>query len=572
MNSAAPITPARIYQEDLMPVWQIALQKLLEIAIQIIVPLGITLAAFALGAGPILLTFTAICTTFATAFLFARRTPELAEEMPDVQPFTLKLSTPSKAVVADSIVSTPAMIDITLRGVRNISRNCWINSLAQLAQVDVPMRDWVRRSPTLIEGFFSALFLDPKLLFTPEELALVPSKGIARASEAPKGADQMELLKWCWKIPEFIRLEPMLDEASITDEFLAEFPEEERLQRGENARACIRSLSAEIEKMSLADRDLFKEKLTDVQALYYLLGNLMEDPAFELDGELSDEDRPIWQHWSKLFRTIRALEPNERVRLLRYLRILQTFEYNTREAYLILLNEWNQFYVKQREGQGDSQNLRLAFSLLTDLISRDPGKSDDPTVAFPILCDLLPPEMKVETVHNRTWNGLGVRSTQSPRNEMGYISLAFPKEGGDVASDIESMLAHHFDPPAGDQKLRVDKVEHTLEKEELRYVEAPPALWLHLKRFNREENNKISSAVAVPDIAHVPLSDGSVANFELDGFIVHFGNSRKDGHYIAYIRVNSTWYEMNDAKVSPISSDALAKAKSNAYFIHYSPT
>ncbi|OHS98692.1 hypothetical protein TRFO_34848 [Tritrichomonas foetus] len=61
--------------------------------------------------------------------------------------------------------------------------------------------------------------------------------------------------------------------------------------------------------------------------------------------------------------------------------------------------------------------------------------------------------------------------------------------------------------------------------------------------------------------------------YELNGFIIHCGESAESGHYISYIRDGNHWIELNDTTVSYINQEkALEKAYNDGYLLFYRST
>ena len=83
----------------------------------------------------------------------------------------------------------------------------------------------------------------------------------------------------------------------------------------------------------------------------------------------------------------------------------------------------------------------------------------------------------------------------------------------------------------------------------------PDTVLFHLKRFNNsnmklENVLNINSKVNLPGIGVCPVGE----EYRLRSIICHNGNSR-NGHYFTFIKFNSTWHKMDDARCSEISQN-----------------
>lgn len=122
------------------------------------------------------------------------------------------------------------------------------------------------------------------------------------------------------------------------------------------------------------------------------------------------------------------------------------------------------------------------------------------------------------------------------------------------------------------------------------FAKLPPALCLHLKRFDSITNKKISDPVSFPAVLdmgpYLPHwreieqtsiftktkeKDAHVMNpsvlYDLCGVINHTG-SLFQGHYVANVKVDQDWYSCNDNEVHCISEETALKGD-EAYMLFY---
>nr|VZI12187.1 unnamed protein product [Spirometra erinaceieuropaei] len=123
---------------------------------------------------------------------------------------------------------------------------------------------------------------------------------------------------------------------------------------------------------------------------------------------------------------------------------------------------------------------------------------------------------------------------------------------------------------------RCAKLSNGLMHSEL--IRLPEVLCLHLKRFRNDSHSlsKISSSVTFPlhrlDLSsylHPSCSD-KVTTYDLMGVICHTGGVTF-GHYYGYAlnRYTHSWYEFDDAIVSPVDESEVAALSSRAYVLVY---
>lgn len=170
------------------------------------------------------------------------------------------------------------------------------------------------------------------------------------------------------------------------------------------------------------------------------------------------------------------------------------------------------------------------------------------------------------------------------------ISFAI-QEGGFVPS-----LNVFFDSDGGGAEIkrivnREERCYHS-EQQKIRYLDAPPALWLSPKRFKytqgpdslltrvlsplfpalRGKTEKIEAPLSdTPDQWRIKLVDDSDRDYRLDAFILHVGPTAQRGHYVLYRCIEDQWHLFDNHQVIPVDLPAMRAALERSYLLHYSP-
>ncbi|KAL8287169.1 hypothetical protein RQP46_003621 [Phenoliferia psychrophenolica] len=99
---------------------------------------------------------------------------------------------------------------------------------------------------------------------------------------------------------------------------------------------------------------------------------------------------------------------------------------------------------------------------------------------------------------------------------------------------------------------------------------APEVLVCYVTRFTfvpfeagGGTSSKMKAALEFPERLTLgpPLSDDPhlKIDYELSSYVRHHGDSLERGHYVAVIRSGSTWFEMNDERVTRKSAEAVRR-------------
>lgn len=153
-------------------------------------------------------------------------------------------------------------------------------------------------------------------------------------------------------------------------------------------------------------------------------------------------------------------------------------------------------------------------------------------------------------------------------------SMAEPKSADEPIADeepepvhLEALLARYTSTeldPGDTDTIRARKGDlyypaAPLLKETVSLMEDPRAALIQLKRFTDPEH-KNEAPVIVPE---------ALWGLHLQAAIVHHGGSLGAGHYTSYVKVEDTWYHVNDDYVTELE-DYPAKALQGGYLFYYS--
>jgi hypothetical protein len=113
------------------------------------------------------------------------------------------------------------------------------------------------------------------------------------------------------------------------------------------------------------------------------------------------------------------------------------------------------------------------------------------------------------------------------------------------------------------------------QNQQLFFADAPRDLLIQQKRFYREPNGtegKINDAIQAPENLSLParfVRSGENATYECDAFLEHRGVSHHGGHYVAYLKIDGSWWYISDSTVNQVSSQDASKAMAHSYIVHY---
>jgi hypothetical protein len=277
------------------------------------------------------------------------------------------------------------------------------------------------------------------------------------------------------------------------------------------------------------------------------------------------------------------------------------------EDLLILQKPFSEFFkanddairAHQMVSAGNSQNLRIALSQVSAIIDPSSHVQIDAAEALRLVLDVLPDHFKTRIETTRLMNEAGLPPIAEPpppkEERVPFLTLALdpshPHKG------LQELLEDHCNntnnEPARYKGNDGAMHEYPVESEIVKFIDPPPFLFLHLKRFSSEKPPiswwsrflpslfpplqwravKIDTPVINPERISVTLKNGRVCQYELKSFLNHLGKDGS-GHYTSSQILNGNKFRMNDTQVSmvdPAHPEQWDEDLRHAYFLCYLP-
>ncbi|VHO03181.1 ubiquitin carboxyl-terminal hydrolase family protein [Candidatus Rhabdochlamydia sp. T3358] len=198
-----------------------------------------------------------------------------------------------------------------------------------------------------------------------------------------------------------------------------------------------------------------------------------------------------------------------------------------------------------------------------NLIDKDSTAQDDPTAFLEVFFNICKEklshvEVRFERMkYKQVGDGRIDPSIQQPENHRQF-RISINNQFNQKAS-LEELLIKHCSEVNEIEENGIN-VKYTSEDQ---YVSLPNHLIIDLFTNNRRD----ASAVCIPTNLCFPqdlLKDRHSAHtYDLEAFIVHLGETDKDGHYVAYRKVNNQWKKFDDHVVTDINENQLQQVLGN---------
>lgn len=232
-------------------------------------------------------------------------------------------------------------------------------------------------------------------------------------------------------------------------------------------------------------------------------------------------------------------------------------------------------------GHENSQNLRIVLSALSGGIDPNPNVQLDATEVSYCLLNHLPNSLKTH-IRETTRRSDGTATEREEYTPI--VSLALPK-GNSKPSMVD--LVNDYT-----REETIQPENQGLIRRSVQFVEHPPVLRCHIKRFESVSPPKSWLTKLLPDwwpgmqwrakklhtpVAFDPISlriaDGTARDYTCNTFLVHLGDSATSGHYIAYRKVmihgQPAYFQIDDHLVTQIDQQAWERASQEAYMVYY---
>ena len=247
---------------------------------------------------------------------------------------------------------------------------------------------------------------------------------------------------------------------------------------------------------------------------------------------------------------------------------------NTKEASALrqqflddpVAKEYISFLHQLKRGADHFKPILLKNIVINTLFNKSTGQQDAHELSTGLLQSLIkhpehnPFKIKLEKILTcPNCNHIGLISREKDAENMLSIEIPNPKDGG------EKTLNRCISDFTQEKKLSVDNMwrcpncNHMVQaKEQLKLLNLPQNLIIHLKRFsNRRQKKETAIKCPFQDFNIIEqLSERcdpesfSLNTYDLTGFICHRGGYGS-GHYICYVKdcITEKWYKYDDTDV-----------------------
>ncbi|KAJ3161815.1 Ubiquitin carboxyl-terminal hydrolase 25 [Geranomyces michiganensis] len=119
--------------------------------------------------------------------------------------------------------------------------------------------------------------------------------------------------------------------------------------------------------------------------------------------------------------------------------------------------------------------------------------------------------------------------------------------------------------------------DHVYAGKDVKVSELPKILLVCLVRFQHDKgkSKKLRTPVRLAEtinISEAMLTTGATANtkYNLQGFIIHQGDTMDAGHYISFVHLESGWIQLDDKRVTPVDAEtSWQQGEQDAYLLSY---
>jgi hypothetical protein len=104
------------------------------------------------------------------------------------------------------------------------------------------------------------------------------------------------------------------------------------------------------------------------------------------------------------------------------------------------------------------------------------------------------------------------------------------------------------------------------------FTEAPEAFFISLTQYdgNSEEEGLSGFRNVLQSLyLNKQKCPSAPSGYSLDGFVVHLGASSSSGHYVSFVRIENTWWKLDDQRARPVSHTEARAQMGKACLLHY---
>ena len=227
------------------------------------------------------------------------------------------------------------------------------------------------------------------------------------------------------------------------------------------------------------------------------------------------------------------------------------------------------------------EGLRRALFLLNpDIFKEDSTAQEDATEAAKVFLAVIRPHLpahyKTQLVgtlklqKNSFFSRFNKPQKQDnePEESYGELNLSISKNS-QLSSSIDAFF--HDKPNTG---LKVDNIGYKVLSKDQKLLSAPERLTLTFNRFDQHGRKNGAPIRGVQEALLLPYVEGFSAAYQLEGVIIHQGNTIEKGHYIALRRTQNqdgthSYWSASDSEIQEISVEDFLMQSQHAYQLIY---
>ncbi|PIS02493.1 MAG: hypothetical protein COT85_05730 [Chlamydiae bacterium CG10_big_fil_rev_8_21_14_0_10_42_34] len=224
---------------------------------------------------------------------------------------------------------------------------------------------------------------------------------------------------------------------------------------------------------------------------------------------------------------------------------------------------------------------------LSDLRNHLKGKlsengQEDPTEALTLLQEDLRIEKDslLSAQIQSSWSYLDDKGTEqwiAPTTETPQLAqkVVLPKQNQSIEALLNKQLYEDLEPSKENPTTNIPGTETQVTRIHKKdtFTQAPNVFFVHVNR-----NSMNGTKITTPVQANLDLKlSGNIygadkketTEYDLMSFSAHLGNGTGNGHYVTYLRNGDQFWQVNDAKSTPVTKEDFLAAAKTGYFYTY---